>query len=108
MIPWAALLLMGQAIPPPPPGFVIDPANPFADLVPPPPAERQAAHKLIVAWAQGGVIALDYPNWDRCQRARAVVEREAARRIQNARRTAPPGGVLVGAPWTAYAFCIPA
>jgi hypothetical protein len=69
---------------------------------------QQGPQKLVVSWAQGGVIAIDYPTWDRCQRAREAVEQEASRRIEAARRSAPPGSTLVGSPWIVYAFCIPA
>jgi hypothetical protein len=67
---------------------------------------QQGPQKLVVAWAQGGVTVIDYPTWDRCQRAREAVEKEAERRVEAARRNARPGMVL-GSPWVVYAFCIP-
>lgn len=68
---------------------------------------QQGPQKLVLAWAQGGVTVIDYPNWDRCQRARETVEMEAQRRREASRKNATPGAVVAGAPWTVYAFCIP-
>lgn len=69
---------------------------------------QNGPQKLVLTWAQGGVIAIDYPTYDRCQRAREQVEIEAARRASEAtKRAKDQGGVLVGSPWSVYAFCIP-
>lgn len=68
---------------------------------------QQGPQKLVVTWAQGGVTVIDYPNWDRCQRAREAVESEARRRIEASRQNAAPGALVVGSPWLVYAFCIP-
>lgn len=70
-------------------------------------AGSSAPHKLLVFWAQGGAVVIDYPSAERCERARLAVEREGQRRIQASRDNAPPGAI-VGAPWIAYAFCVPA
>lgn len=66
---------------------------------------QQGPQKLVLTWPQGGVAVIDYPSWDRCQRAREAVEFEAQRRTEAARRNAPAG--VIGSPWTVYAFCIP-
>jgi hypothetical protein len=68
---------------------------------------QQGPQKLIVAWAQGGVTVIDYPTWDRCQRASEAVEQEAVKRRDLARERALPGAIVTGSPWTVYAFCIP-
>lgn len=69
---------------------------------------QSGPQKLIVTWAQGGVSVIDYPSYDRCQRAREAVEQESARRVADAAsRATERGGQLVGSPWTVYALCIP-
>lgn len=70
-------------------------------------AQQPAPYKLILSWAQGGIIAVDYPSKSRCDRAMSAVENERDRRIDGAPKQLPDGGIIVGAPWVVYAFCIP-
>lgn len=70
-------------------------------------AQQAAPYKLIITWAQGGVAVVDYPSANRCEKGRSAVEQEAERRASQAPRQLPGGGMIIGSPWVAYAFCIP-
>lgn len=55
-------------------------------------------YKLIITWYQSGIIAIDYPNKARCERAReAVLERTRERTLKAG--LPPESGDI--------AFCIP-
>lgn len=71
-------------------------------------AQGSAPYKLVIAWAQGGVAVIDYPNAARCEAARKIIDLEAKRRVAEAEaKGAERGWQTVGAPWIAYGFCIP-
>lgn len=61
-------------------------------------AQYDGPYKLIITWYQSGIIAIDYPNKQRCERAREAVLATMRERALKA-RLPPESGEI--------AFCIP-
>lgn len=65
-----------------------------------------ALAKLVMV-LNGSMAVVEYPTQQRCEAARAAVEREIARRAAEARRNLQPGAILVELPLAGVAFCLP-
>lgn len=76
-------------------------------LQPEPAFAQSTGYKLIVAYSEGGVTAVDYPTKARCETAREAVQSEARARIARSNANLAPGAILVQGPRVPDAFCIP-
>ena len=63
--------------------------------------------KLIVTYSPGGLLIVDYPNHERCERARLALVADAEKRKVEAKDNAPQGAVLVGGPFVLRGVCVP-
>lgn len=67
-------------------------------LCAPAAAQPVEPYKLIITWYQAGIIAIDYPSKQRCERARDAVLMTMRERAKRAGMPAESGEI---------AFCIP-
>jgi hypothetical protein len=77
-------------------------------VAPPSLAQTQVGpYRLVITYTPGGIAVIDYPSAAQCDRARAGLEADRARRTQEASANAPQGAVVVGTPYHLRGVCIP-
>lgn len=70
-------------------------------------AQQASAYKLLVGIGEGGLVAIDYSSRERCEKAKAIIDADKQRRVdeQNARTG---GGVITRYGFMTFTLCIPA